>query len=313
MNNIYRKFGTIITLSALLFFIYYLINNIELLKSVNFSANTLLGISICIFEYTIVMLLSAITWNLLLKSLDIELSHSKSIYIYFVSQIGKYIPGNIGHHIGRVTISRNYGLPTGKVVFSMTLEIVLIIFSALFISLIGWLLFDSISKASETVSIPIWNIVVVCLFLLTIPYALKISLEWIVNKKQCNEDQPYVLPTPRISIILAALLLYTIAFSINGLILWTLSGIILQDFETNLLLYISIFAISWTVGFITPGAPAGLGVREATLIILFGMIFDNDNALGLAILLRIVTTLGDGAIFIVGHVIKQSYRLEPIK
>ena len=41
---------------------------------------------------------------------------------YFVSQIGKYLPGNVAHHIGRVVLLRRQHIPAPTIVAVMTLE-----------------------------------------------------------------------------------------------------------------------------------------------------------------------------------------------
>ena len=49
-----------------------------------------------------------------------------------------------------------------------------------------------------------------------------------------------------------------------------------------------------------PGAPGGLGVREAVLLAAFGPIYGSGVAVGLTLCLRLVTTLGDAALFVGG-------------
>ena len=52
-------------------------------------------------------------------------------------------------------------------------------------------------------------------------------------------------------------------------------------------------AASWLAGFVVIGAPAGLGVREATFVALTGAALGEDHALLLIGLFRIVTFVGD--------------------
>ena len=53
-------------------------------------------------------------------------------------------------------------------------------------------------------------------------------------------------------------------------------------------------ALAWLAGFLTPGAPAGLGVRESVLLIILAPAAGEASILALAALFRIVTVLGDG-------------------
>ena len=65
---------------------------------------------------------------------------------------------------------------------------------------------------------------------------------------------------------LAVLLIYGLAFLITRAII----GLLLRAFynvETpNLLFHTGLFSLAWVVGFVTPGAPAGLGIRDAILV-----------------------------------------------
>jgi hypothetical protein len=50
------------------------------------------------------------------------------------------------------------------------------------------------------------------------------------------------------------------------------------------------YALAWLCGYVVPGASAGIGVREAVLLLLLG---EDSAALFVAVGMRVVTTLGD--------------------
>ena len=62
------------------------------------------------------------------------------------------------------------------------------------------------------------------------------------------------------------------------------------------------YVLAWLIGLVTPGAPAGLGVREMVLLFLLkGFVSESD--LILAVLVgRMVTVVGDGMYFIVSSI-----------
>jgi len=55
--------------------------------------------------------------------------------------------------------------------------------------------------------------------------------------------------------------------------------------------------IAWLVGYLTPGAPGGIGTREATLIALLSFLNQEDAGLIATALFRVVTPLGDVLLF----------------
>ena len=56
--------------------------------------------------------------------------------------------------------------------------------------------------------------------------------------------------------------------------------------------------IAWLVGYLTPGAPGGIGTREAALIALLSYLNQEDTVLIATALFRVVTTLGDVLLFL---------------
>jgi uncharacterized membrane protein YbhN (UPF0104 family) len=60
---------------------------------------------------------------------------------------------------------------------------------------------------------------------------------------------------------------------------------------------IGIFVISWVIGFLVPGAPGGLGIREAVLITFLGNTLNREILTVSAIVHRVVCILGDLAAY----------------
>ena len=63
----------------------------------------------------------------------------------------------------------------------------------------------------------------------------------------------------------------------------------------------SSFTIAWLIGLVTPGAPAGLGAREAALVLLLAGLAPESTILVAAVIGRLVSTLGDLLFFHVGR------------
>jgi hypothetical protein len=62
------------------------------------------------------------------------------------------------------------------------------------------------------------------------------------------------------------------------------------------------FSLAWSAGFIVPGAPAGLGVREATLLATLGPMIGMGPAVTVAILHRLITAAIDVIAALTGYV-----------
>jgi hypothetical protein len=58
------------------------------------------------------------------------------------------------------------------------------------------------------------------------------------------------------------------------------------------------YVLAWLAGLVTPGSPAGLGVRELVLLVLLGSRVPESDLVQAVVLARAVSVLGDGAFFL---------------
>jgi uncharacterized membrane protein YbhN (UPF0104 family) len=61
----------------------------------------------------------------------------------------------------------------------------------------------------------------------------------------------------------------------------------------EIIVFSGAFIVSWLAGFITPGAPAGVGVREMVIIILLGGVANEASLLMAVVISRMITVIGD--------------------
>lgn len=68
---------------------------------------------------------------------------------------------------------------------------------------------------------------------------------------------------------------------------------------------------AWLIGYATPGAPGGIGVREAMMVALLAGVATPEQALMLALLFRGVTIIGDVVCFLLGLALAALWRRQP--
>ena len=69
-------------------------------------------------------------------------------------------------------------------------------------------------------------------------------------------------------------------------------------------------SLAWIVGYVTPGAPAGIGLREAVLVLGLSPALGEAEALALALLYRLVTTIADGLLAAFGFLDREAARTD---
>jgi len=90
------------------------------------------------------------------------------------------------------------------------------------------------------------------------------------------------------------LLLYILIFCVNGIMFFLLLNELDGTVNYSMLVpVIGIYTCSWLIGFVTPGAPAGIGIREVFLVTLLTSITDEALIITTVVIFRIVSILGD--------------------
>lgn len=109
-----------------------------------------------------------------------------------------------------------------------------------------------------------------------------------------------MIPLPKVSTAIIVSALCITSFTIMGLILKLQAQWIFGVAESSVFELTCLFSIAWLAGYLVPGAPAGLGVREAMMALLLSPVLGAGAAVGLGVTLRVTTTLGDALAFAIG-------------
>ena len=86
-----------------------------------------------------------------------------------------------------------------------------------------------------------------------------------------------------------------IFFAAAGGVLWLLAVLLVAPAAgPGPLTSIGALALAWAAGFVTPGAAAGVGVREAVLMVALDGSLGPEASAVVALAFRLITTAGDG-------------------
>lgn len=94
---------------------------------------------------------------------------------------------------------------------------------------------------------------------------------------------------------------YIFIFMLNSVLFLMLLYSIGGELRINLLSVIGMYTLSWVIGFVTPGAPAGLGIREVIMSSLLTGIVSGELVVTAVILYRMVTIIGDVGGFLIAY------------
>jgi uncharacterized membrane protein YbhN (UPF0104 family) len=211
---------------------------------------------------------------------------------YARTQLAKYLPGNVFHFAGRHAMGRAHGIGHATLVGAAVHEVAGMLLASASLALLGF----SLSHLSQQGSLlaPLVGITVATLL-----------FPWLGSfvGRRLPALQAFGLKDRSPGQFLFGLgpvfCLYAAFFAVAGAIVVVMSELIagLPD-ATAVGTALTSFAIAWIVGYVAPGAPSGIGIREAILTALLASFMPEQHALIVALSMRLVTSLGDVVFFL---------------
>ena len=231
-------------------------------------------------------LLSA-AWRRILRWCGQDKASMKLCFcIYARTQIAKYIPGNIFHFIGRHAMGRRFGFGHTPMVSAAVLEGIGLILAAGLLALVGALVWLEPRSGLAPAKFAALGAI-----LLLVPYALAYGLPRFARARRIEVEARR--PRDTVTGLIPAYLLQISFFLLSGCILWGLALVVGDVSLSALPPTVTAVAAAWVAGFVTPGAAAGIGVREAVLIAALSGTLGEREATLIAVAYRAVTLSGD--------------------
>ncbi|AGK95500.1 lysylphosphatidylglycerol synthase domain-containing protein [Clostridium pasteurianum] len=304
-NKIIKYIGYIITIVAFIFIgKSFLSMNLDV-KYIKNPFSAIIFVILMSIGYAVTVYISSYAWKSILEFINKDSIPFKDITgVYVKSNIAKYLPGNVMHFAGRNLLASRLGFKQLDITFCTILEIVVLIFTAVIIPLIfAMRIFrNSLEYALLKVN---HNIIWVVLTALAILVLLAI---WIIcKKKQLLKNYSHIFTKKFLILLCKLFFIYSITLIIPGIFLMlSLKFILHCNVSLNMtMIIISSYTISWVLGFIAPGAPGGIGIRETILLLILTPFYTNSVVLMATIILRVISVLGDLIAFFLEPVIES--------
>jgi hypothetical protein len=292
--------GGLVAVVAIGFFVQRLVVNASTMPHVAWSPASV-GVSVAsVLLALTAILLTGVVWHVLLNDQQVRHPFAKVQALFLVSQFGKYFPGNIGQFVGRVVLARDIGIPVPITLATMLTETLWSIGTALGISALSLFLF----LGGHLSTLPRWfdgaGLLVCFAAAIAAPWAgvtlLKRIFPGLVGRLFAGSE----LRPPGMAAALRVSTLYVCCYGCMGLILRMQAQVYFGAPAAPLLEVSGFFALAWLAGYLLPGAPAGIGVRESVLLVLFSPLYGESAAIALGITLRLTTTAADALAFAIG-------------
>jgi glycosyltransferase 2 family protein len=231
----------------------------------------------------VAMLAAMQIWRVLLAALGSPLPLRAAARVVFVGQLGKYLPGSVWPVLAQMELGTAHRVPRTR---SATASVL-----TMLVSLLGGLLTALVTLPFVAGATPYrWAFLAAPVLLAALHPKV---LNPILNKLLALAKRP-PLERPLTGRAITLALGWSLAsWVLYGLQIWLLAARLGATDGTVVLLAAGGFAFAWSVGFLVVFAPAGAGVREVLLVALLGPVVGTGGATAIALVSRVLMTVGD--------------------
>ncbi|MDD9922248.1 MAG: lysylphosphatidylglycerol synthase domain-containing protein [Boseongicola sp.] len=297
MKQALRIAGTTL---ALVFLGYVVWRGVDSMPPITFSGSGLFSLAAALVLYTLSQLVAAGSWTATLRAWNIVLPIGRSVCHVLLSQIGKYLPGNVAQFIGRFALARADGIPSTIIGAAILAETGLLIGAGVLIvagvallapELLGVLL----EPIEET---PLGNAV------WAIPALGLAAVAGVVGYLQLRLRKNGS-PPMNFAWLGVPVMAHAVNFVVLGLSLVFVVDVVSPAHSIGLGYATIVFVVAWVAGFIVPGAPGGIGIRDGIIVIGLGLVIGDGAGLTVALLHRAISILGDALTFAFGWMVRS--------
>jgi uncharacterized membrane protein YbhN (UPF0104 family) len=224
-------------------------------------------------------------WRALLADLGSPLPLRDAAKVFFVGQLGKYIPGSLWPVLAQMEMGRDLGVPRPRsaAAFFLTYPVYLVTGLLVAVATLPAFAGDSVSRYA-------WLLVL--LPVLAVGLRPKVVNGVLGLGLRLLRRPPLERPLSGRGVLASA------GWAMAG---WLAYGVHLALIVGGLgvggpkavALSFGAFALAWCLGFLVVVAPAGAGVREVAMIAALAPVLDRGSAIAAALCSRLIVSIGD--------------------
>ena len=224
-------------------------------------------------------------WRAVLTDLGSPLPLGGGMRIFFLGQLGKYLPGSLWPLLAQMELGRDYKVPRRSSGAAVAIFLLLILGTGLLVAAIALPLLGGDALRRYWWVLLVLPVAGVLLY----PPVLNRALATLLRLAR-REPMPNPLSLPG---VLRAVAWALVSWLLYGIHVWVLARMLGVGGAGILPRSIGAFAAAWSIGFLVVIAPAGGGAREAALIVLLGTGVGAARATVIAVASRLLFTIGD--------------------
>jgi hypothetical protein len=223
-----------------------------------------------------------LAWQRTLEELGSPLQTGAAAHIYFVSQLGKYVPGSLWAGVAMVRLGEGAEVPRSRMAFSYLLATAFSLMTGLMIGVPALIVYGSylplaLATLAVLASILLW------------PRALN----WLLDLGLRLARRGRLERPLRGRGIVRIVGLYVVTWVVGGLHVWALATSVGGRALPALFPSIAAFTVASALGVLVVFAPAGAGVRDVLMVLILTPVTGAAAATAVAVLSRGILTVLD--------------------
>jgi uncharacterized membrane protein YbhN (UPF0104 family) len=231
------------------------------------------------------ILATFLCWRAVLTNVGGRLPLAAGARVFFVGQLGKYLPGSLWPVMAQMELGRDHHIPERASGAAVGVFLLVVVGTGLAVAAAAAPLLGQ-----DALHAYWWLLAVLPLALLAVVPPVLNRLLTLVMRLARRPPLPAPLSSAGLLRAAGWALLSWLAYGVH---VWVLAGA-LTDAGPRLLAHATgAFAAAWCAGFLLVVAPAGAGVREAALILLLGGVLTGPQATVVAVVSRLLFVVGD--------------------
>lgn len=298
-NRLFRIAGGLILLGSCWFLASRFLQVWHQLPEIEISKAIWGGCAIAVVAYALILILLSLAWWQLLIMLgpQSDPGFPEVFRVFMRTQIAKYLPGNVFQYLGRIELMKQSGVSRMHTGLSLTYESILLLAVAVILG--GGPILSLGFAKGVWLKHAMWWIGAGAggmLFFLWVAHHWRPGvLRHLPEKHQSGWKM-----------LVKATILYGIFFFLFSGILWGLAGLFGHSVPYGVCL--AAICLPWAAGFVTPGSPGGIGVREAMMVLILSQVMPPMESLIIPVFLRMATIIGDLAAFFLSYAVSHPIR-----
>jgi glycosyltransferase 2 family protein len=223
-----------------------------------------------------------LAWRTLLAGMGSPLPRRSGVRIYFVSQLGKYIPGSVWALVAQMELAREHRVPRERGGAAALLAMATTIATGCAVAAV------TLPLTSPDATRRYWWLLVFAPVFVALLHPRVVTAA--LGRALRLLRRPPLTRTAGLGTMALAVAWTALGWLLFGVHAWLL---VRAAGGSGFFLATGAYALAFTAGFLVVLAPGGVGVREAALMVSLGPVLPAGAPLVVALVSRVVLTLAD--------------------